>query len=126
MATRDVVGFLLFPLVLLFAAWLIEERGLWDQLANSTVPWFCSALAIAVVLLGVTCLVVRRVPSELPTHLAVAVVAVTLVVFAVGMVIDSRRFGRLDWLASFGRWAGFAVLLGGVFGFPLVKLWLSS
>ena len=118
MATRDIVGFLLFPLALLLSAWLIEERGLWDQLANTTVPWFCSALAIAVLLLGVTCLSVRRAPSELPKQLVVAVIAVTLAVFAVGVVIDSRQFGTLDWLASFGSWVGFAVLLVGVFVLP--------
>jgi hypothetical protein len=121
MQTRDVVGFVLLPLVLLASAWVIAERHLWDILGNSTVPWFCSALAIAVLLLGVTSVIVKQSPSELPTRIAVTVVTATLVVLAVGMVIDGRQF-QSDWVSSAGSWIGFAVILGGVFALPRLSI----
>ena len=121
MQTRDVLGFLLFPLVLLAAAWVVAERQIWDAVGNSTVPWFWSALAIAVLLLGLTCLIAKQPPSELPMRVAVTVVTATLVVLAVGMVIDGREF-QTDWLSSVGSWIGFAVILGGVFALPRLSM----
>jgi hypothetical protein len=121
MQTRDDVGFLLFPFVLLASAWVIAERRLWDLLGSTTVPWLCSALAIGVLLLGITCLIVKRPPAELPMRIAVTVVTATLVVLGVGMVIDGRHL-QPDWVSSAGSWIGFAVILGGVFALPRLSI----
>src|SRR5688572_25890716 len=88
MQTRDVLGFFLIPLVLLVAAWLINTFQLWDFLANMTLPWLCTAIAVSVLLLGTVCVILQVPPSAVPKSVAVIVVVGTLVIFGVGMVVD--------------------------------------
>ncbi|MEM6749413.1 MAG: hypothetical protein AAGA57_09180 [Planctomycetota bacterium] len=119
MTTRHIAGFFLIPLVLLVAAGAINALSLWSFLGNLAVPWFCTALAIAVMVLGVTCLLLQRPPSTIPARRAALVVAAVLVILGVGFIVDAFAYARpADWLASAGEWVGFAVILAGVFWLP--------
>jgi len=120
--TRDVLGFFLIPLVLLVAAWLINIFCLWDFLANMTLPWLCTAIAVSVLLLGTVCVLLQVPPAGVPTRVAVMVVVGTLVIFGAGMVVDLFSYGKPDdWLASVGGWIGFALVLSGVFALPRMR-----
>ena len=122
MQTRDVLGFVLIPLVLLVAAWLINTFQLWDFLANMTLPWLCTAIAVSVLLLGTVCLVLQVPPAAVPKRVAVIVVVGTLVIFGAGMAVDLFSYAKPnDLLASVGGWIGFAVVLSGIFALPRMR-----
>ncbi len=122
MQTRDVLGFFLIPLVLLVAAWMINTFHLWDFLANMTLPWLCTAIAVSVLLLGTVCVVLQVPPIAVPTRVAVMVVVGVLVIFGAGMIVDLFSYAKPDdWLASVGGWIGFAAILTGVFALPRVR-----
>ena len=117
MTTVTLLGFILLPITLLIAAVAINQFRLWDILANFTLPWFCSALAVSLLILGAVCLVMQASPSSLPPRIRVFTVAGTLVTFGVGMVVDARAYHPKphDWYASLGGWLGFAIILSAVF-----------
>ena len=122
MKTRDVLGFVLVPLVLLVAAWMINTFQLWDFLANMTLPWFCTAVAVSVLLLGAVCVVLEVSPTAVPGRVAVMVVVGTMAIFGAGMVVDFLFYVRPDdWAASVGGWIGFGAVLGGVFTLPQLR-----
>lgn len=122
MTARHIVGFVLIPLVLLIAAWTIKTFAVWSFLGNLTVPWFCTALVIAVLVVAVTCLLLERPPAAVPAHHAVLVVVAVLLIIGVGLIVDMFAYGKPnDLLASIGGWIGFAVILSGVFWLPRVR-----
>ncbi len=80
------------------------------------------AIAVSVLLLGAVCVVLQVAPAAVPKRVAVMVVAGTLAIFGVGMIVDLFSYAKPDdWLASFGGWIGFAVVLAGVFALPRVR-----
>jgi hypothetical protein len=119
MQTRDIVGFILVPVVLLAAAWLISDYQLWNPVASLTIPWFCTALALALLVLGATCLIVGAAPAAVPMKAALVIYGVTVIVVAVGLVVDG--LDDLDGgtaLTSLVEWVGFSLILLAVFMAP--------
>lgn len=122
MQIRDIGGFILIPLVLLFAAWLINTFKLWSSLGNFTLPWLCTAVAVSVLILGTVCVVLECPPSAVPVTVARLVVGAVLAIFGVGMVVDLVSYGAPnDWIASVGEWLGFAIILVSIFALPGAK-----
>ncbi len=122
MTARDIAAFVLIPLVLLVAAWVIKMFPLWSFLGNATVPWFCTALALAMLIVGVTCILLRCLPDAIPARHAALVVTGILVVIGIGLAVDGFAYEEADdWLASIGEWSGFAVILVGVFWLPRLR-----
>jgi hypothetical protein len=119
MQNRDIAGFFLMPLVLIVVAWVINTLRLWDSLANLTLPWLCTAVAIAVLILGVVCVVLQAPPSAIPSKVAIVVVAGFLAIFGIGLIVDMYSYPHsADWLDAVAGWVGFAVILSGVFALP--------
>lgn len=122
MSTRDLLGFFIAPIALIFTGWAIKEHALWSTLASATVPWFCTALALAMLVVGSTCTLLQCSPARIPAGRAAAVAAVVLVAIGVGLGVDAVAYnGARDLVASIGEWLGFAVLLGVVFWLPRVS-----
>ena len=102
MLINVVLAYVLIPLVLLAAAYLINRLGLWDSVGNLTMPWLCTAVAV-------------------PGRVAALFAGAVLIVFGAGLIVDRTTYGKLDhWAATVGSWVGFAVVLGGVFVLPYV------
>jgi hypothetical protein len=114
MQTRHVFGFTLLPLMLVVSATVIDNSRAWGSAATTMLPWFCLAAAVAILLLGIVCLVLQSVPTSVPPGVSAAVVAGTLIVVGIGMAIESNRRGR-DWVDAASDWLGFGVVLAGVF-----------
>ena len=121
MPINVVLGYVFIPLALLAAAYLINRLGLWDFLGNLTMPWMCTAVAVAVLLQGAMCLVLQTMPVEVPERVAALFAGAVLVIFGAGLIVDRIAYGKLDhWAATVGTWVGFAVVLSGVFALPYV------
>lgn len=122
MELKNILGFVLMPLVLLLAAWCVRMGRLWSSTADYTVPWLCCAVAIAVLLLGITCLVSDRSPAEVPLRRVGFVWIGTMLVLGIGMVVDYFLYPELDdWIATAAEWVGFGVILAGTFWIPRLQ-----
>lgn len=103
--------------VLLFgAALVIQEHSLWSRIANFTVPWFCSALALALLIVLLVSGLRGQKPSELPWLAVIGtVLGVGAVLFA-GIEVDDATY-PLGRHIEGTRWemAGFVGILLGLF-----------
>ena len=110
------MGFVAAAVALLLAAWLINTLSLWSSLANYTFPWLCSAIAVAILIVGVVCLLSHVRPGSLPVkHVVLSWLSVMLI-FGIGMVVDYFSYPTAnDWLSAVGEWIGFGVILAGAF-----------
>jgi len=108
---------ILVSIVLLFlgTAWLIKEDRLWSEIGNFTVPWFCTALALALLIVLLVCSLRGQAPSDLPWCVVISTVLGVAVVLLVGTEVDNETY-RLSGIVG-TRWelAGFVGLLLGMF-----------
>lgn len=119
MKSNEWAYFILLPLLLLITACAIHTCRLWSYLANFTVPWFCSALALALLILGVSCFLLQCTPAQIPLLRVRQIILAILLILGLGLIVDLFAYGESrDWLASIGEWVGFMVILLGVFKLP--------
>ncbi|MEX0887599.1 MAG: hypothetical protein WD009_14300 [Phycisphaeraceae bacterium] len=121
MTMRTLLGTILVPLVLLFAAIAISSLQLWSHLANVSLPWLLSALAVAMLILAGTCALLQCEPAAIPTRAAAGVIITVLTIFAIALVVDIFFYtagpSPEQW-ANAAEWLGFAVLLIATFTLP--------
>ena len=105
--------------VLVFAGQSVAAAQLWSTASNFTVPWLCTALAIALLVAAGT-EALRGCPlREVPLGVRVAAGAVASVVLAVGLLVDIASYGaREDGFATLAEWTGFSALLAFVLLLP--------
>jgi len=122
MKTQDIVGLLGTAAALLVAAALTVTYRLWSFLGNSTVSWFCAALAVALLLVVLTAVLSGCDPGAIPrTRLLVVLVGSSLAV-GVGMLVDAASYPTPgDCLASIGEWIGFTIILAVLFWLPRIR-----
>lgn len=102
-------------LLLLGAAWLVNEDRLWSQIGSFTVPWFCTALALALLILLLVCNLREQAPAELPWLVVVGTVVVVGVVLVAGTEIDNEKYALSGIVGTRWEVAGFMALLLGLF-----------
>ena len=121
MNLREILGCLLGALLLLVAAALIYAYRLWSFLGNYTMPWFCCALAVGLVLVVVTSLLTGKSLAAIPPSRVAIVVVGSSVGIGVGMVLDGLSYARAlpnDWVSSVGEVAAFTLILIVLFWIP--------
>ena len=104
---------------LAFAAWAVQSGQMWSAAANLTVPWLCSALAIALLLASATAGLRGQPLREVPIGVRACVAATGAVVLGVGLAFDVIVYGnRGDLSATVAECIGFVALLALVFLVP--------
>lgn len=104
---------------LLVAAVLINNFKLWSLLGNFTVPWFCSSLAIAMLLVAMVSALTGYPPATIPISSVLVVIVGTSVVVGIGMLVDAYSYSvPQDWVGSLAEWAGFTMIVIVVFWIP--------
>lgn len=122
MINRNQLGFALIPAVLVFTGLIIKSLAMWSSLANHTLPWLCLAIAIAILLLGAVSAILQAPPAAIPGWIATSVVAIVLLIFGAGMLVDWVYYETShDVWASVAEWFGFAVILIGIFALPYAR-----
>lgn len=115
---------LLAGLFLLIAGSLVEYANLWSRLANYTVPWLCSVIAISSFIFVITVSTSGCQASELPLSRIFVIVSACSVIMGAGMYIDSLSYasdGIGDYMSSIGEWLAFTLILAGFFWLPRIK-----
>ena len=116
---RQVALLLFAALLLLTASVLINAFNLWSLVGNYTIPWFCSAMAIGICIVCITCLLTENSISSIPISCVAAIVIATSVISGVGMLVDELTYVcPKDWMASIGEWLGFTIILIILFWIP--------
>jgi hypothetical protein len=79
----DSFGYFVMAILLLVIGYIIGDGVVWTLAMNGVLVWFCQALALALALVGITCLVSNKRVKELTpgavTWIMVLVTAISLV-----------------------------------------------
>lgn len=120
--TPVLIGLLGTSLAFLAAAALASYFQQWSFLGNLTVPWFCSAVGIGVLLVTLTSLITDCVPGSIPRARVLLVLIGSSLVTGLGMLVDAVAYELpYDWTASIGEWVGFTLILVVLFWLPRSK-----
>ena len=122
MTISRIVGYGMLPAVLLFTGWLVDRGQLWSSGANWTIPWLCSALALALLVVGAASLLCEQTPACLPRKAVVLLYLAIVLVMGAGIVVDgSDRPDQDAFRTSIAEWAGFSVILLVLFWVPRTR-----
>jgi|GEM_PF-4464860 len=121
MKISELVGFLGTAIALLIAA-VIRAFSLWSFLGNMTVPWFCAAVAVALLLVLMTAVLSGSSPRNIPMGYALVVIIGTSVILFLGMVIDAIAYHASARLlpVSAAEWLAFTIILAAIFWMPRI------
>jgi len=121
MDMRDTIGLVATGLGLLVVGAMTHVFQLWSFLGNYTVPWFCCAVALALLLVLLVSLLTGISPGKLPLSRVFAVILGSSVAIGLGMLVDGISYGILaDRTSSVAEWGGFTLILVVVFWIPRV------
>ena len=119
MSTSDKIGITAAALCLLVASAVIQEYSLWSTLGSYTVPWFCTALAIALLIVLSTAILCGSEVSLIPISRILVMCVGSSLAVGIGMFVDGEAYGfQGEWIVSVGEWFGFTAILAVVFWLP--------
>lgn len=116
---RTVIALVLVSVALTAMAWIVATAHLWNTTADLTVPWLCSALALALLVVAAACVICQQPPASIPLKAVFLIYLGVVLVFAVGIIVDAAFYYRWAGLrASLAEWLGFSVILLGCLWIP--------
>ena len=119
MNNHDTIGSLSCAFLLLIAAAVVNHLNLWSFLGNYTVPWFCSTIAIALLIVTLTGSICSCPPGKIPLSRVIIVIAASSGAVGLGMIIDGISYNiPIDWASTVGEWLGFSIALIMLFWLP--------
>lgn len=119
MNNRDTIVSLSCAFLLLIAAAVVNHLNLWSLLGNFTVPWFCSTIAIALLIVTLTGSICGCPPSQIPLSRVITVIVGSSAVIGLGMLVDGASYNiPMDWASTAGEWFGFSISLIILFWLP--------
>ncbi|BCX46972.1 hypothetical protein HAHE_08800 [Haloferula helveola] len=122
MPIRESVTLLAASGLLLVAAAVTSDFSLWSDPANETVPWFCGALAIALLIVTLTSALTGCRVGELPRSRVLGVAIGVPLILGIGLVVDAISYGFTDdRVTIIGEWLGFTVILIGLLWLPRLR-----
>ena len=122
MKVQEIIGYCLFPLICVTVAVAISQYELWSVIGNYTIPWFCSAIAVAQIVVGVVCILSQRPACEIPTRVSTTVTVLAALGLCFGYFVDhSLYFPKAQLWMHLSEALGFSLILGLCFWFPKTR-----
>jgi len=119
MNNRDSIVSISCAFLLLIAAAVINHLNLWSSLGNYTVPWFCSTIAIALIIVTLTGSICGCPPGKIPLSRVITVIVGSSAAIGLGMLIDGISYNiPIDWASTVGELFGFSISLIILFWLP--------
>jgi hypothetical protein len=116
---RTVIALVLVAAGLIATGWIVATNNLWSTPADLTVPWLCSTLAVALLIVAAASAVCQQPPASIPMKATLLIYLGVVLVFGVGIVVDAAVYYRWAGLtASLAEWLGFSVILLGCLCIP--------
>jgi len=122
MKVADILGFVLIPMALFLAAWVMKHAPIASLLLTATLPWICVMFGIVLLILGATCLMLQKPPPELPLIPALSICVATSLGLLAGLLVDVHYYypeARQGELLI--EWLGFTMMLCIVFLVPRIR-----
>ena len=108
----DVLGYVFTALALLVIGLAIYLAGLWSDFGNETLAWFCSAVALALMVVCAAGLLTGRTPATLPKAAAAVIYLGTVLGTGIVMLLPAwESWGTKLFHRALAEWLGFAVIL---------------
>ncbi len=92
MKTKNTLAYFLAVVGWILLAVAISRFDLWSAVCNWTIPWLCSALALALLIIFTMNVVTGRSPSQMRLSAVLVVYVVVVLVGAAGIVLDNFSF----------------------------------
>ena len=122
MKDSEIIGLALVSTALFVAAWVMNTVTIASSLLSATLPWICTMIGIVLLILGATCLILQRSPSQVPLRVAVTICAATSLGLLVGMFVDLHYFyPDAEIGVDLIEWIGFTLILCMVFFVPRIR-----
>jgi len=119
MTTQSLIGFGLLPVLLLIAGAVVQSNNVWSKGASPTIAWLCTAIAIALTVVGATSLLCQSAPGQIPRKTARLVWASVVIIAGAGLIVDAWAKHEAAGIGvSIAEWVGFSLLLAVLFEVP--------
>ncbi len=118
----EIIGLVLVPTALFVAAWLMNKITIASSLLSATLPWICTMIGIVLLILGATCLILQKSPSQVPLRAALTICVATSLGLLVGMFVDFHYYYPDAVIGvDLMEWGGFTLILCMVFFVPRIR-----
>ena len=122
MKLLDLLNYVIVAVVLLALGWVIKKAELWNFYNTLSVPYLCSAIALALMLVAVTALIYQKPVSEIPIIIGAIVGGVVIVLMGILVFVNSwNNWGSQLFWTSIAEWLGASVILVMAFVLPRLK-----
>ena len=96
MKTKDALAYFLVVLAWILLAAAISHLDLWSAVCNWTIPWLCSALALALLIIFTMNVVTGTSVSQMRLSAVLIVYVVVVLVGAGGIAVDNFSMPTVD------------------------------
>ena len=123
MKTNKTLGYFLAVVGWILLTFAISQQALWSAVCNWTIPWFCSALALALLIIFTMHVISGIPPYQMKLSAVLLVYALVVIIGAASIAVDNSAMPTVDdfnvtqeWNApryfeSLLEWIGFSLIL---------------
>lgn len=114
MKIANTLGYFLLIVLLIILGPVIQSFQLWTAACNWTIPWLCSAMALGLCVVFLSCLLSGQEFAKLNKKYLLFLYVPIVLVAGVGIAVDSYSPGPLgndEFFVCMAEWLGFAVIL---------------
>ena len=122
MKNSEIIGLALVSTALFVAAWVMNTVTIASSLLSATLPWICTMIGIVLLILGATCIILQKSPSQIPLRAAITICVATSLGLLVGMFVDFHYYyPDAEIGVDLIEWIGFTLILCMVFFMPRIR-----
>ncbi|GEM_PF-1928458 len=114
MRIASTLGYFLLIVLLIILGPVVQSFQLWTGAGNWTIPWLCSAMALGLCVIFLSCLLSGQEFAKLNKKYLLFLYVPIVLVAGVGIAVDSYSHGSLghdEFFVCMAEWLGFAVIL---------------
>ena len=114
MKIANTLGYFLLIVLLIVLGPVIQRGQLWTSACNWTIPWLCSAMALALCIVFLSCLLSGEELAKLNKKYLLFIYVPIVLVAGAGIAVDNYSRGSLgtdEFFVCMAEWLGFAVIL---------------
>ena len=104
MKTKDTLAYFLAVVAWILLAVAISGLDLWSSVSNWTIPWFCSALALALLIIFTMNVVSGTPPSQMKLSVILLVYGVIVLIGTAGIAFDNFSMPTFDDFGVVQKW----------------------
>ena len=122
MKLLDLLNYVIVAVVLLAIGWVIKKAELWSFYSTLSVPYLCSVIAVALMIVAATAVIYQKPVSEIPGIVGAIIGGVVIVLMGMLIFVNSwNNWGSQLFFTSILEWLGASAILVLAFVLPRLK-----